>query len=105
MCKELGCVMGRELEVFKDLGRGRARRTVEMSQGRVWGATVVLWTGELPHAPALAAPLRFPVCVVFQGPPISASLGMCSAWSQLSVRAHKRLESRHEKGSQQSLAW
>lgn len=48
---------------------------------------------------------------VFQSAQCSRALpspvpwGMCSAWSQLSVRAHKRLENRHEEGSQQSLAW
>lgn len=80
--------MGRKMDMLGDLGTGSAQRTVEMSQGRVWGAPEVLWTRKLPHGPALGHSTAFSQQPP-RGPPFSTSLGyLFSFVSALLLRTH-----------------
>lgn len=80
-------------------GSGRAQGTVETSQGRVWGATEVLWTKKLSHGPTRGcstALLQPPS----RGPPFSTPLGyLPSLVLALLLRAHP------DEGLHQSLPW
>ena len=77
------------------------------NQRRVWGAPEVSWTGSLRHSPTFGWSTAFSHLCNLAGSSLPHFPGT-SAQLALPLRAHpegKCLESRHEEGSHQSLAW